>query len=80
MDIMVTWEDARWILTDLLGRAMGSIVQGPDAKYSIHAEGHAKDTFHGLKAEGYYSLDEALADIERHTRGVCRRVGGAEHQ
>jgi hypothetical protein len=73
MDVMIVAEDATtWLLTDLLGRAMGTIVQ--DTKgFVINPAGEAEKTM-GLVNRGPHStLDGALAEIETRTRGVCRR-------
>jgi hypothetical protein len=51
---------------------MGCIVDEAD-RFSIHPVGKALETFSALAAKTYESLDEALAAIEMHTRGVCRR-------
>jgi hypothetical protein len=42
----------------------------------IHPEGHASETMAGIQQGPHASLDAALAEIERHTRGVCRRNPG----
>ncbi len=81
MDVTVSREDeSRWLLTDLLGRSMGRVVEGPDRQFTILPEGKAVETMQHLNKGPYGSLDEALAEIERHTRGTCRRAGGATHQ
>jgi hypothetical protein len=80
MDVIVTPTDggASWELTDLLARSMGSIKAGPDDVFTIHPRGHAVVTMAGMKLGPHPSLDAALAEIERHTRGVCRRIAGAD--
>ena len=44
----------------------------PPGNFTIHPEGNATETMHGLRPGPYASLDAALAEIETHTRGVCR--------
>ena len=62
-----------WHLTDLLGRSMGTIRENASHQFTIYPEGHAFETWrYRIDA----SLDAALAEIERHTRGVCRRSKG----
>jgi hypothetical protein len=61
-----------WEMTDLLGRSMGCIVEEATACFSIHPAGNALDTLAALTRSTYSSLDDALAAIEKHTRGVCR--------
>jgi hypothetical protein len=63
-------------LEDLLGRPMGSIAEDSPKHFTIHPEGQALETMHGLSPGPYTSLDAALAEIETHTRGVCRMDEG----
>lgn len=74
MDVTVkaTSIDA-WSLTDLLGRDMGCVKKA-GAVFKIQPAGHAVETMADLALRSYPSLDLALAAIEEHTRGVCRRV------
>jgi hypothetical protein len=67
-----------WRLADLLGRPMGRIVQAGPRKYVIHPEGHALETMEGIESGPHTSVDAALAAIEKHTRGVCRRNPGED--
>jgi hypothetical protein len=62
-----------WHLTDLLGRSMGNITEDVSHQFTIYPEGHAFETMADIHRGPYDSLDAALAEIERHTRGVCRR-------
>jgi hypothetical protein len=82
MDVIVirTNGGAAWELTDLLHRSMGSIATGPDDVFTIRPHGHAVETMAGMKLGPHPSLDAALAEIERHTRGVCRRVTGVDQR
>ena len=75
MDVIVTRveQGTVWHLTDLLGRSMGCIVQSGVHQFTIYPEGHAVETMTGMQHGPHVSLDAALAEIERHTRGVCRR-------
>jgi hypothetical protein len=81
VDVTVIAEQggAVWRLTDLLGRSMGSIREDSTDCFAIYPEGHAFETMAGIKSGPYASLDAALAEIETHTRGVCRRSTGEEH-
>lgn len=75
MDVIVEASEERtWILTDLLGRSMGRVRQGETHGFMIQPEGHAQETMAGMELGPHASLDAALAEIERHTRGVCRRI------
>lgn len=76
MDIIVaaSEEVGIWSLADLLGRPMGSIAQSPLHGFTIRPDGFARETMAGLEPGPHPSLDAALAEIERHTRGVCRRL------
>lgn len=81
MDLIVARaEGADWSLTDLLGRAMGEIVEREPGAFTIRPEGQAVGAMAGLRPGPYPSLDDALAAIERHTRGVCRRKAGAANE
>jgi hypothetical protein len=80
MDVIVTHAEQGtvWQLTDLLGRSMGCIIQSSPDQFVIHPEGHAVETMTGIQLGPHVSLDAALAEIERHTRGVCRRTRGED--
>jgi len=67
-----------WELADLLGRSMGNIRQTAANEFTIHPEGHALMTMAGIRLGPHASLDAALAEIEKHTRGVCRRDPGED--
>jgi hypothetical protein len=67
-----------WLLTDLLGRSMGRITANARRQFTIHPDGHALETMAGIDQGPHASLDAALAEIETHTRGVCRRNPGED--
>lgn len=76
MDVMVTKvrEREEWLLTDLLGRSMGVIkTAAAGGDLFVEPSGNARTTMTGMRCGPFCSLDEALAAIETHTRGVCRR-------
>ena len=81
MDVIVIAKQGGtvWRLTDLLGRSMGNIREDATDGFTIYPEGHAFETMAGISCGPYDSLDAALAEIETHTRGVCRRSPGEEH-
>lgn len=62
-----------WSLRDLLGRSMGSIVEEAPGAFQIVPEGNAVATMKDIRRGPHATLDAALAEIEVHTRGVCRR-------
>ena len=80
VDVIVTTAEGEtvWRLTDLLGRSMGSIVKNASHQFTICPEGHALETMAGIERGPHASLDAALAEIEKHTRGVCRRNPGED--
>ena len=80
VDVIITPTEGGtvWRLTDLLGRSMGSIVKNASHQFTIYPEGHALETMAGIEQGPHASLDAALAEIERHTRGVCRRSTGED--
>lgn len=79
MDISIKQTSSTtWSLTDLLGRAMGQIIETPPGHFLIAAAGVAVATMRDMRRGPFSSLDDALAEIERHTRGVCRREREAE--
>jgi len=80
MDVIVTPAEGGtvWQLTDLLGRSMGRITASAPRQFMIYPEGHASETMAGIQQGPHASLDAALAEIERHTRGVCRRNPGED--
>jgi hypothetical protein len=75
MDLIVTarTEKGEWALTDLLRRNMGCVAETEPGVFKIKPEGQAVATMAALTSKTYTSLDLALAAIEEHTRGVCRR-------
>jgi hypothetical protein len=76
MDITVKRaSENEWSMVDLLGRSMGQIREDPPKHFTIHPDGQAMETMADLKPGPYASLDEALSEIETHTRGVCRMEG-----
>jgi hypothetical protein len=80
MDLIVARADdgGDWMLADLLGRTMGVITETEAGAFTIQPAGPAVETMTGLRTGPYASLDEALAAIERHTRGLCRRKADTE--
>lgn len=78
MDVMVkpVIDRKEWLLTDLLGRSMGVIRTTDSGQVSVEPDGKATMTMTGMRCGPFASLDEALAMIETHTRGVCRREPG----
>jgi hypothetical protein len=52
--------------------------QAASKAFTIHPEGHALMTMAGMKEGPHPTLDAALAEIEKHTRGVCRRDPGED--
>ena len=76
MDVLVTTtpEGNSWGLTDLLGREMGRIAEIRPGAFMIQPAGNAMETLAEIVSPSYASLDDALAAIEVHTRGVCRRA------
>jgi hypothetical protein len=82
LDVIVTPTDEgrAWNLTDLLGRPMGRITEAFAEQFTVHPAGHAIETMAGIERGPFASLDAALATIETHTRGVCRRSPGEDQQ
>jgi hypothetical protein len=80
LDVIVTptGNSKAWSLTDLLGRPMGQIAETSAMQFTIHPDGHALETMIGTQHAPFASLDDALAAIEKHTRGVCRRNPGED--
>jgi hypothetical protein len=77
LDITVTTmpEGNSWGLTDLLGRDMGRVTETRPGVFKIKPAGNALETIgDAITSRPYPSLDSALAAIEEHTRGVCRRA------
>ena len=76
MDVIVTpaGTEGDWNLTDLLGRSMGRIVEEGSKRFFINPDGLAIETMSRIGCGPHLSLDAALAEIEKHTRGVCRRA------
>src|SRR4051812_46908800 len=58
---------------------MGYVREIDAGIFKIQPEGHAVQTMALLISKSYSSLDEALAAIEEHTRGVCRHASRKCH-
>jgi hypothetical protein len=54
------------------------MVENASHQFTIYPEGHAVESMVGIDREPDASLDAALVEIERHTRGVCRRDPGED--
>jgi hypothetical protein len=78
LDVIVTPAEGSWKLVDLLGRSMGRIAETATKQFVIHPAGYAKETMSKLDRGPHASLDAALAEIEKQTRGVCRRNPGED--
>ena len=80
MDVIVTPSDNRgqWSLADLLGRSMGRIEETSATEFIIQPEGYALETMAGIEQGPHASRDAALAEIEKHTRSICRRNPGQD--
>ena len=76
MDVIVTQmpDNNSWALADLLGRDMGRVTEISAGAFMIQPAGNAIETLAAITSPTYASLDDALAAIEEHTRGVCRRA------
>ena len=76
MDVVVIKmpDEKSWRLTDLLGRDMGRITETKPGIFTILPAGKAMETLGVIMSKPYASLDIALAAIEEHTGGVCRRA------
>jgi hypothetical protein len=76
MDIIVmkNSDEKEWTMSDLLGRDMGRVREAAVGAFVIEPAGQAVETMRALTSKPYASLDAALAAIEEHTRGVCRRA------
>lgn len=61
----------KWSLKDLLGRAMGRIVEDPPKQFTVRFDVPKLETLFRSKGR-YATLNEARANIETQTRGVCR--------
>lgn len=74
IDVTPKPDEAAWLLTDLLGRPMGRVAEDPASEFRIEPAGQALQTMGSLKRGPFKTLDDALAEIERFTRGTCRRA------
>ncbi len=74
IDVKPKVGETAWLLTDLLGRQMGRVAEEPAGEFRIQPAGQALQTMESMKLGPYRTLDDALAEIERFTRGTCRRV------
>jgi hypothetical protein len=77
LDLTVTPADDGKAWT-LLGRPMGRITEASAQQFTIHPDGHARETMVGIEQGPFASLDAALVAIEKPTRGVCRHHPGED--
>jgi hypothetical protein len=82
LDIIVTSapDETAWLLTDLLGRPMGQVKQDDAGAFRLVTAGQALETMKAMKHGPFASLDAALAEIERFTRGSCRRAAESQDE
>jgi hypothetical protein len=75
MDVIVTKipDGNNWLLADLLGRDMGRVLEVRPGVFMIQPAGNAVETLAAISSKSFASVDHALAAIEEHTRGQCRR-------
>jgi hypothetical protein len=57
---------------------MGQGETGETGLFTVVPEGGAIDTMAEMNKGPFASLDQALAEIEKHTRGSCRRDHGRD--
>jgi len=76
MDVIVNKipDSNNWALADLLGRDVGRISEIREGVFIIQPAGNAVRTLKAIASRSYASVDDALAAIEEHTRGQCRRA------
>ena len=77
MDVTVTRaadDRTAWTLADLLGRPMGRITRHPSHQFIIELDERVRSVMTKVTPGPHPSLDAALAEIEKHTHGVCRRA------
>jgi hypothetical protein len=77
MDVTVTRApggEMAWDLTDLLGRPLGRVTEEPGPRFFIDPSGRGRTLMARFAPGPHASLDDALAEIEKHTHGVCRRA------
>ena len=72
--LTATPDGEMWILTDLLGRTVGGISREPDGKFQIRPGSPLLIPMAVVAQGPFRSLDDALAEIEKHTQGQCRRA------
>lgn len=73
MDLIIKqMSSTSWDLIDLLGRNAGHVELALSGSFRVPS-GRALGAMATLSPGPYCSLDAALAAIETHTRGVCRR-------
>jgi hypothetical protein len=53
---------------------MGRVAEEPTGEFRIEPAGQALQTMGSMKRGPFKTLDDALAEIERSTRGTCRRA------
>jgi len=59
---------------------MGYVEDRAEGEFMVHPAGQAIKTMQAMRRGPFGSLDAALAEIERFTRGTCRRVSeGTRH-
>lgn len=73
IDVVVTPAGLnRWFLHDRLARTVGTISKSDD-RFRIEPDGQALT---GISFGPFKSLDLAMSEIERHTKGTCQLATG----
>lgn len=78
MEIVVTpsTDETPYRLTDRLGRPVGEIEEHPRLGFTVRpTPGGALDEMTALTVP---TLDEAMAAIEKHTKGACQLASGKQ--
>ena len=79
MDIAVTGTTSNiWSLVDLLGRPLGRIIEERGKGFIIEPDGRGRELMARVNSGAHPSLNEALAEIEKHLHGTCQLTNSDE--
>ncbi len=77
VDVVVTpgeLEPGTWMLTDRLGRSLGTVAEASPSLFVLNADRHSE--LSRMRTTDFPSLNEAMSAIAKHMKGECQLSSG----